>query len=137
MRLLKRNTTTFEYEPNTGEESDLDENGNHTGDYQPVFGGPVEKKGNISTPSGYTNQTFFGQDIRYTHVLVMDHIDEDINEDGRIRWKGDLYDIRAVRPSLNVLSVALRKQTVNHEAGSTDSQTEETDQTGEQDGDGE
>lgn len=117
MKLLKRNTTKFEYLPNTGEESDVDSNGRHTGDYQPVYGHPIEKRGNISTPSGYTNQAFYGQDIRYTHVLVMDHPDEDIREDGQIRWKGELYDIRAVRPSLNALSVALRKQTVNHPEG--------------------
>ena len=48
----------------------------------------------------------------------MDHPDEDIKETGRIRWKGELYDIRAVRPSLNALSVALRKQTTNNAEGS-------------------
>lgn len=114
MKLLRRNTTTFEYLPHTGEESDIDENGRHTGIFKPVLGDPVEKRGNISTPSGYANQTFFGLDLRYTHVLVMDHPDEEITEAGKIRWKGELYDIRAVRPSLNSLSAALRKQTADH-----------------------
>ena len=117
MRLLKRNTTEFEYLPMTDEQSDLDEDGYHTGIFKPIYGDPIEKKGNISTPSGQANQTFYGMDLRYTHVLVMDHVDEDITETGIIRWKGDLYDIRAVRPSLNSLSVALRKQTVNHAGG--------------------
>lgn len=116
MKLLRRNTTEFEYLPMTGEGSDV-VNGYNTGNFPPVYGNPIPKRGNISSPSGYTNQTFFGQDIRYTHVLVMDHPDEDIKETGQIRWKGELYDIRAVRPSLNALSAALRKQTVNHAEG--------------------
>ena len=117
MKLLRRNTTKFEYLPVTDEESDLNENGYHTGHFQPVYGDPIEKRGNISTPSGQANQTFYGQDLRYTHVLVMDHPDEDIAETGLIRWKGELYDIRAVRPSLNSLSVALRKQTADNAEG--------------------
>lgn len=119
MKLLKRNTTVFQYLPWTGLETDLDDNGRHTGEFRPEYGTPICKRGNISTPSGYTNQTFYGQDIRYTHVLVMDTIDEDINERGLIRWKGDEYEIRAVRPSLNSLSVALRKNTKGNASGGT------------------
>lgn len=122
MKLLRRNLTEFEYLPNTGLESDLNEDEEHTGEFYPVYGEPVSYKGNISSPSGYTNQAFYGMDIRYTHVLVMDNPDLDIRETGLIRWKGELYDIRAVKPSLNVLSVALRKQTMHHPDGDDDEQ---------------
>ena len=115
MKLLKRNCTEFEYLPYTGMETDLNDDGEHTGEFQPEYGDPIPYIGNISSPSGNTTQTFYGTDVRYTHVLVMDRPDVDINEYGLIRWKGELYDIRAVRPSLNVLSVALRKQTVAHD----------------------
>ena len=114
MRLLRRNTTKFEYLPYTGLETDLNEDGEHTGDFRPELGEPKEYRGNISTPSGQTMQQFYGADVRYTHTLVMDKPDAEIDEYGVVRWKGDLYDIMAVRPSLNVLSIALRKQTGNH-----------------------
>ena len=117
MKLLDRNTTEFEYLPYTGLDTDLNENDEHTGEFHPEYGDPIICKGNISTPSGYTNQTFYGTDVRYTHVLVMAGKVPDIQETGLIRWKGDLYDIRAVRPSLNVLSVALRRQTKDHSSG--------------------
>ena len=111
MKCLKRNMTDFEYLPWDGTESDLNKDGEHTGEFHHVYGDPVSYKGNISSPSGKMNQTFYGEDIRYTHTLVIDNPNADINEYGKIRWKGCLYDIQAVRPSLNVLSVALRKQT--------------------------
>lgn len=132
MRLLKRNLTVFEYIPYTGNETDIDpETGLHTGEPVPEMGEPIEYEGNISTPSLLVNQTFYGEDIRYTHVLVMDDPEAEIDENGVIRWEGDLYDIRAVRPSLNVLSVALRKQTKNNaESGETEEpeNPEETDE---------
>lgn len=114
MRLLYRNTTEFEYLPYTGLMSDLNEDEEHTGELHPEYGKPIVYRGNISSPSGYTNQTFYGTDIRYTHMLVMADNKVDIRETGLIRWKGDLYDIRAVRPSLNGMSVALRKQTKDY-----------------------
>lgn len=114
MKLLRRNTKAFEYLPWTGEETDLDEQGRHTGNYRPEYGEPVTKRGNISSPSGHTNQTFFGLDIRYTHTLVMAEDYEDITESGIIRWQGKLYEIKAVRPSLNGMSAALKEMTANN-----------------------
>ena len=111
MKLLKRNMTEFEYFPNGGEETDLNEDGEHTGEFHPVYKDPVVYKGNISAPSGQVQHQFYGEDIRYTHTLLMDNPNAEINEFGLIRWKGSLYDIQAVQPSLNVLAIALRKQT--------------------------
>jgi len=115
MRCLERNKTKFEYLPYTGIDTDLNEDGEHTGEFHHVYGDPVEMKGNISTPSGRVNQTFYGQDIRYTHTLVIENLNAEITEKGVIRWKDELYDIQAVRPSINVLSVALKKQTTAHD----------------------
>lgn len=120
MRLLQRNLTEFEYIPQT-EETDIDpETGLHTGDFRPVTAEddedaePILYEGNISVASQYATYTLFGTDIRYTHVLVMDDPEVEIDEYGKIRWNGDLYDIRAVRRSLNSVSIALRKQTKDH-----------------------
>lgn len=114
MKCLRRNMTDFEYIPADGVLTDLNDDGEHTGEFHPSYGSPIPYRGNISSPSGHTVQQFYGEEIRYTHTLVMDDPNADIRENGIIRWKDELYDITAVRPSLNVLNVALRKQTVNH-----------------------
>lgn len=120
MRLLKRNLTEFEYLPYMGE-SDIDpETGMHTGEPVPTYGDPVPCEGNISIPSQLVNPTFYGEDIRYTHTLVMDFPETEMDEYGLILWNGDTYKIRAIRPSLNVLSMALRKLTKNHSDGEED-----------------
>lgn len=123
MRLLKRNATEFEYLPYMGMNDDVllydsddpeaEPETVHTGEFKPQYGDPVRCEGNISSPNGYVNQTFYGQDIRYTHTLIMTDNTAGINEYGIIRWKGELYDIQAVRPSLNGLSIALKKQTTD------------------------
>ena len=111
MRLQRRNTTVFEYFPDTGETNDLDEHERHTGQFKPVFGAPILLRGSISVPSGLVYQAFYGIDTRYTHTLLMDDPDAPITETGIIRWKGKTYEIRAVRRSMNVLAAALREQT--------------------------
>ena len=117
MRLLHRNTTEFEYLPYLGMVEEITEDDEHTGEFHPSYGDPIPMRGNISTPSGMVNQTFYGEDVRYTHTLVMDIPDPGIREGGVIRWKDELYDVRAVRPSINAISVALRKQTKDHAEG--------------------
>lgn len=143
MRCLKRNMTEFEYFPSDGVDTDLNGDGEHTGEYHRQYGTAVSYKGNISTPSGRENQTFYGEDIRYTHTIVMDKPDAEIDEYGIVRWNDDLYDIQAVRRSSNVLSIALRKRTKNNvqedpgPSGET-GMTGETGETGEElAGDGE
>lgn len=112
MKLLKRNLTKFEYAPNLGNMEILDE-GRHTGRYGVVYGGCVPHEGNISTASGYISKELFGFVTGYTHVLLMEDPDADIKEGGKVLWKGDEYEIMRVAPSYNVLSVALKKMTVN------------------------
>jgi len=115
MRLLIRNRTEFEYYAYTGVDSDVDEEtGMHTGIWKPVYDDPITYKGNISAPSGSAIQAFDGLDIRYTHVLVMDNPNVDIKETGYIVWKENTYDVTAVRPSLNSVSIALHQRTVNN-----------------------
>ena len=115
MILLRRNLTSFEYYAYTGVDSDIDEEtGMHTGIPKPIYASPVTYKGNISAPNGSAIQAFDGIDVRYTHILLMDDVNADIRETGYIVWKGKKYDVTAVRPSLNVLSVALRQRTEDH-----------------------
>ena len=113
MRLLKRNTVVFEYLANTGQEEVL-KNGLHTGNFDAVYDAPVPYRGHISAPNGYATDNMFGVNTQYTHVLLMDKPKADIREDGLIVWDGNEYDIQAVRGTLNVLAVALKKRTKNH-----------------------
>lgn len=133
MQVLLRNTTKFEYLPYTGTESDLNDDGEHTGEFYPDHGEAVEYRGVISSPNGETNQTFYGEDIRYTHVIVMCKPKADIQEHGMIRWKGELYDILAVHRSLNNIRIALKKQTVDHALDPVE--PDEPDEPGDDDGD--
>ena len=111
MKLLRRNLTWFEYLPYDGAGSDLNDDGEHTGEFHSSYGRPQRMRGNISSPSGQTTHTFYGEDIRYTHTLIPWDAKADITEHGIVRWQGHCYEVTAVRPSLNVLSVALRRMT--------------------------
>lgn len=142
MKCLRRNLRWITYYPYTGEETDLNENGEHTGEFYPEYGDPNDYLGNISTPSGQTNQTFYGEDIRYTHTLLLDNPYYDIREGGLIRWNEQWFDIIAVRPSLNVLNIALRRRTEDNIPNVPDEPDEpeepiegETGETGEPGGD--
>ena len=126
MKLLRRDRTSFVYYAYTGLDSDVNDDGLHTGVWKPVYADPKTMKGNISSPSGSTEQTFAGLDIRYSHVLLMDDLKADIRESGYIVWRGNEYDITAVIPSPNVLLVALLQRTKDYR-----------DQAAEPDGEGE
>jgi len=117
MKCLRRNKTEFELLSYEGVAEILTDDEEHTGEYKQIYSEPIAYKGNISAPSGAVNQTFYGQDIRYTHVLIMDDPDFNIHEGDVIRWKGEEYDVRSVRPTLNAVSIALRRQTADHAEG--------------------
>lgn len=110
MRLQKRNTVPFLYRECVGEE-EIIVDGLHTGNTKAKYGEPVTYRGNISAPSGSTVNQLFGITTPYSHVLVMDKPKANIKEDGIIEYGNAKYEIKAVRPSLNVLTIALRKQT--------------------------
>ena len=111
MKLLRRNLTEVEYRAYISKEEILTEGGKHTGRYNFKYADPVVIWANVSTPNGHAQNQFFGINPDYTHVMVTDDPDMDIKEAGLIEWRGDSYEIKAVRPSLNVLSVALKKLT--------------------------
>lgn len=113
MRLQRINTRKFFYRAYLGEREIIKDE-RHTGNTEPFYAEPVEKFGNISAPSGFSTHQLFGIETKYSHVLLMQGIDPDIKEDGLIDWNGAVYEITAVRPSLNVLAVALKKRVDNN-----------------------
>ncbi len=113
MRLLKRNTACFLYRAYLGDEEIL-KDGMHTGQYAAVYAHPVPYRGAISVPYGYVTAQLFGTKKNYTHVLLMEDPEAPVTEHGLVIFKGAEYEVRAVRPSLNVLAVGLQKRTENN-----------------------
>lgn len=112
MKLLKRNLKTVEYLAYRGKEEILSD-GKHTGRMEVVYDDPVVFEGNLSVPNTYASHHMFGIDVNYTHVLMLEGTDTGIEEEGLIVYGDDTYEIRSVRESLNVTTVALRKRTKN------------------------
>ena len=106
MKLLRRNTTEFDYKPYKGKEEVLS-NGRHTGRYEVTYGDPVPYRGNIDLPNGFIRQQLFGLDTDYTNIVLLDDRDADIREEGLILWEGHSYRIQAIRKSLNFLALAI------------------------------
>ena len=116
MKLLRRNLTSFDYKECLGQE-EVVTNDRHTGRYETKYADPVAMVGFISLSRGFIANQWYGIDDRYTHTLLMEDPNAPIKEDGLIIWKGDTYEIRAVRPSLNMLSAVLRKMPKEAETG--------------------
>lgn len=111
MKTLKRNEKTFLYKAFKSK-TEILKDGKRTGNFNYQYEQPVEYSGNISSPSGQVSQELFGIDKKYTRILVMDNPNLDIKEDGLIVCEVTTYTVVAVRPSLNVLRVALKECTV-------------------------
>lgn len=116
MKCLKRNQRVFYYAPFIREDPE--------NDYRPVYGEPVEMRGNISPGTGSTSVEQFGTNIEYDKVIVLDEPDCSIDESSilfldlepRTNAHGDyVYDyiVKKVAPSLNSVSIAISKVKVS------------------------
>lgn len=134
MRCLNRNKTPFFYALYLRKESLLDEYGNDTGQYEVIYGNPIDLKANISAAKGETNIRQFGEDVAYDKVIVIEKpfppIDEhsvlwidtmpQLTEDGTLARddKGEIitpwdYLVEKVAPTLNSISIAVKKVSVS------------------------
>lgn len=109
MRLLKRNTVGFRYFPYVGETEAMDGE-RHTGNMKPRYGLPFEYVGNLSAPSNMAQANLFGLNTPYTHVLLTE-AGAEIAENGAVECGGRWYDVTAVRPTMNTVSIALKQRT--------------------------
>lgn len=130
MKCLNRNRVKFYYSLYKDEIPVLDEYGNHTGEYEIIYGKPTEGKANISAATGETEVFQFGEGESYDKVIVMDsdhpNIDEYSilwvdtipeltpdgelakDESGTIKTPHD-YAVKKVAKSLNSVSYAISK----------------------------
>lgn len=124
MRTLERNKRKLHYCLLTGKTAILDEWGNETGEYTPVYSEAVEMWANISAATGADQVEQFGGFLSYDKVIVTDDLACPIDEyavlfiDKAPSYGTDgapLYDyvVRRVAKSLNSVSIAVSKVVVS------------------------
>lgn len=125
MRCMERNKTKFYYAPYLDKMELEDEYGNRTGQYELMYGQPIQAKGNISAAQGEIQSRQFGDSVTYDKVIVLDNpstpIDEysilwidsmpDLSSDGSTETPHD-YIVKKVARSLNSVSIAVSKVNV-------------------------
>lgn len=125
MRTLVRNKIRIFYANYRTKNPIKDEYGNLTGEYDIVYGNPVEIKANVSAARGESTTGQFGEDEGYDRVIVMDNPKVSINV-STVLWIDTLPEIKAdgstdtpydyivkqVAPSLNSVSIAVSKVNV-------------------------
>ena len=126
MRCMVRNKSKFYYASYIDETEIIDEYGNRTGEYNIRYSKPYKVYGNVSAAQGEMQTRQFGASVSYDKVIVLDDrnapIDEHsilwvdtlphLNEDGTTDTPYD-YTVKKVAPSLNGVSIAIRKVDVN------------------------
>lgn len=125
MQGMVRNKQKFYYALYIDKNELKDEYDNVTGEYEVVYGNPVETKGNVSGAMGEMQSRQFGGSESYDKVIVLDNpetpIDEysilwvdtlpHLNEDGTTDTPHD-YIVKKVARSLNSVSIAISKVNV-------------------------
>lgn len=124
VRTLERNKQKFYYCQYESSTKIYDEYGNETGEPSRTYSAPVAMKANISPATGQSNTEQFGNLESYDKVIVTDRMDCPINEQSVLfvdkepsasDYNGEpLYDyiVRRVARSLNSISIAIRKVSV-------------------------
>ena len=126
MRCLVRNMRKFYYSLYEGRNEMEDEYGNKTGEYEVVYGKPIEYRANISAAQGEVQNRQFGDSESYDKVITLGNvnipIDEyailwvdnlpTIEEDGSTKTPHD-YIVKKVARSLNAVSLAISKVKVS------------------------
>ena len=123
---MVRNKQEFYYALYIDKNELKDEYGNVTGEYEVLYGNPIEMKGNISSPVGETQVREFGGSENYDKVIVLDDKNAPINEHS-ILWVDSLpllnengttntpydYTVKRVARSLNGVLIGIKKVDVN------------------------
>ena len=87
MRSLNRNKRTIYYALRTGDEANLDEYGNETGETTPQYGGAIMLRCNVSAASGQEAVEAFGSFTGYSRTMYVADNACPIEEDSVV-WFG-------------------------------------------------
>lgn len=134
MKCMDKNKVGFAYALFKGKVPIKDEYGNVTGEFEVIYGNPMEFFANISAARGETTTRQFGDTESYDKVIVMDNdaplVDEysvlwvdtkpQLNEDGTltVNVEGEIiiphdYIVKKVAKSMNSVSIAISKVNVS------------------------
>lgn len=102
----------------------MDEYGNFTGEYAPIYTEPIRMSANVSPATGQSTTEQFGNLENYDKVIVTDWMECPIDENSVLfidkepehNTSGDLmydYIVKRVAKSLNSISIAVRKVDVS------------------------
>lgn len=80
MRCCHKNRKTFYYCLYSGKASVQDPQGYDTGEEVPIYTNAVEKKAYVSPATGEAYAEYFGNDLKYDKVIIMDDPDTPIDE---------------------------------------------------------
>ena len=118
MRSLYRNTRQIHYALRIGEEINVDEYGNETGESTPTYGEPVAMEANVSAATGEDAVQAFGSFTEYSRTMCVADVACPIDEKSVI-WFGvsptEPHNYIVVRKadSKNGILYALREVTVS------------------------
>ena len=111
---------SFYYAHYVGKKEMTDDYGNNSGEFELVYGEPVKVFGNISAAQGEVQTRQFGESETYDKVIILDNPKTPIDEYS-ILWVDKTpdnesphdYVVKKVARSLNSVSIAISKVTVN------------------------
>lgn len=117
MRDLKRNQVCITYRLYLGNEEIIDEHGNSTGQYAPLFGEEQPLFLSVSANKGDYSEQTFGSVLDYDRVMLISDPECPIDEDSRVKIDGDTYVVKGVARSLNAAQYAIKRVNINDDNG--------------------
>lgn len=127
MRTLRRNKKSIHYAVYNGITEVIDENGFHTGEYEPSYGEITEAKMYVSPATRRATLEMFGINESYDKILITDDLSCPITPtsilwlDAPVTSASDYVVIRVAK-ALNHITYAVRS--VDNESGVTDGETD-------------
>lgn len=109
MRDLKRNQVPITYRLYLRSEEIIDEWGNSTALYSPVFGEEQQLLMSVSANKGDYSEQMFGDVLDYDRTMLISDPKCPINENSRVTIDGQTYVVKAVARSLNVSQYAIKR----------------------------
>lgn len=109
MRDLRRNQVPITYRLYLGNEEIIDEHGNSTGQYTPLFGEEQLLFLSVSANKGDYSEQMFGDVLDYDRTMLISDPDCPINENSRAVIDGQTYVVKAVARSLNAAQYAIKR----------------------------
>lgn len=109
MRDLRRNQVRITYRLYLGNEEIIDEYGNSTGQYTPLFGEEQLLFLSVSANKGDYSEQMFGDVLDYDRTMLISDPDCPIDENSRVTIDGQTYVVKAVARSLNAAQYAIKR----------------------------